>query len=98
MAVIHHLWTQRAIQHLEAELDYYASINQKLANELSILVTNTVNIITSQPSIGRAGKYIGTREFILSQYPYIIAYRVRNNVLEILAFIHQKRQNIKSHY
>lgn len=98
MAVTHFLWTLRAIQHLEAELDYYANINPKLANELTLLVTDTMDVIMSQPGIGRAGKYIGTREFVLTQYPYILVYRVRNDVLEILAFIHQKRKNIHNHY
>ena len=92
------LWTERAIAHLEAELEYYAKIHTKLAAELTQLVNDAVEKIIHSPGIGRPGKRLGTREFVLSQYPHILAYRERNNVLEILAFIHQKRKNIQSYY
>lgn len=92
------LWTERAITHLEAELEYYAKIHSKLAAELAQLVHDAVEKIAYTPGIGRPGKRLGTREFVLPQYPHIIAYRERNSVLEILAFIHQKRKNIQSYY
>jgi toxin ParE1/3/4 len=92
------LWTERAITHLEAELEYYGKIHAKLARELAQLVNEAVEKIADFPGAGRSGKYLGTREFVLSQYPHIIAYRERSAVLEILAFIHQKRKNIQSYY
>ncbi len=92
------LWTQRAIAHLEAELDYYENIHRKLSKELSHVIKESIEKLKHAPGIGRPGKHMGTREFILSKYPYVIAYRVRDNILEILAFIHQKRKNIQSFY
>lgn len=92
------LWTERALLHLEIELEYYGKIHEKLARELIQLVDETVVKIAMAPGIGRPGKHLGTREFVLLQYPHVIAYRERNNVLEILAFIHQKRKNIQSYY
>lgn len=92
------IWTQRALAHLETELEYYGKIHAKLARELTQLVNEAVEKIVFSPGIGRPGKFLGSREFILSQYPHIIAYRERNNIVEILAFIHQKRKNIKNYY
>ena len=92
------LWTKRALANLESELDYYGQINPILAKELTLIIQKSINSISHTPAIGRAGKKIGTRELIVDKYPYILAYRVRNEVLEVLAIIHQKRKNIRSHY
>jgi len=92
------LWTKRALANLESELDYYGQINSLLAKELTLIIRQSIDTIYRMPAIGRAGKKIGTRELVIEKYPYILAYRVRNDVLEILAIIHQKRKNIRSHY
>ena len=92
------LWTTRAITNLEAELDYYGKINPALAKELSIIIKESVINIANLPGIGRPGKKIGSRELIINKYPYVLAYRVRNEILEVLAIIHQQRKNIKSFY
>lgn len=92
------VWTRRALAHLRTELEYYGKIHAKLARELIQLVEEAIEKIALTPGVGRPGKSLGSREFVLSQYPHIIAYRERNNILEILAFIHQKRKNIQSYY
>lgn len=91
-------WTNRALANLETELDYYGQINPHLAQELTLIIQKSINNIAHMPAIGRAGKKIGTREFIIDRYPYVLAYRVRNDIVEVLAIIHQKRRNIRSHY
>lgn len=96
--VIKIVWTKRALLHLKAELEYYGKIDHSLAKELTIEVNNSVKKIADMPGIGRPGKKISIREFILNKYPYVIVYRVRDDILEILAFIHQKRKNIQSFY
>ena len=92
------LWAQRALSHLEAELDYYAKINPLLAKELTNIITKNISSIAAMPGSGREGKKMGTRELVINKYPYILAYRVRSDVLEILAIIHQNRKNIGSFY
>lgn len=96
--VISILWTKRALSNLEAELEYYGKINPILAKELTVTITDGVKNISSMPGIGRPGKKISTRELVVDQFPYIIAFRVREGTLEILALIHQKRRNIRSFY
>lgn len=92
------VWTRRALTHLQTELEYYGKIHAKLARELIQSVEEAIEKMVLAPGIGRPGKSLGSREFVLSQYPHIIAYRERNKILEILAFIHQKRKNIQSYY
>lgn len=96
--VINIFWTKRALSHLEAELDYYGKINPMLAKELTNIIVKSIKNVADMPGIGRSGKKIGTRELVINKYPYILAYRVRSEVLEVLAIIHQNRKNIRSFY
>ncbi len=43
------------------------------------------------PAAGRPGKVAGTREAVLSDYPYILIYRVEDNELIILRVYHTAR-------
>lgn len=43
------------------------------------------------PLIGRAGQVAGTRELVISRYPYIAAYQVKGKAVEILAVVHTSR-------
>lgn len=92
------VWTKRALANLGAELDYYGQINPQRAKELALIIKDSIEKIVHMPGIGRAGKKIGTREFVLDKYPYIPAYRVRNEMVEILAIVDQQRKNVKSVY
>ena len=42
--------------------------------------------------MGREGRVLDTRELLVSRTPYTIAYRVREQVVEIVGVIHQARQ------
>lgn len=54
-------WTERAVSHLETELDYYGRINPALAKELSLIIKDAIANVSSMPGIGRPGKKISTR-------------------------------------
>jgi plasmid stabilization system protein ParE len=40
--------------------------------------------LSDNPEIGRKGHVQGTREWLVGQTPYLIVYRVKNDVVEIL--------------
>jgi len=46
----------------------------------------------SQPTIGRVGRIEGTREWPVKQTPYLQAYRVEADTIQILAVIHSKQK------
>jgi toxin ParE1/3/4 len=40
------------------------------------------------PLIGRQGRVTGTRELVLRKTPFIVVYRVRADIVEILLVLH----------
>ena len=48
--------------------------------------------LSKMPTIAQPGFKINTRQYIMQDFPFMIEFRVRNNVVEILAFLHQSRK------
>jgi toxin ParE1/3/4 len=48
--------------------------------------------LVEMPHRGRPGRWQGTRELIIPSTPYLIPYRVRGEVIEILRVFHGARQ------
>jgi plasmid stabilization system protein ParE len=46
--------------------------------------------LTRNPEMGRRGRVAGSRELVIA--PYVIAYRSRKSVIEILGIIHGARR------
>jgi toxin ParE1/3/4 len=44
------------------------------------------------PEAGRAGRVAGTYEWVIEGTPYVVAYRIREGSIEILAVIHASRR------
>ena len=81
-------WLDDAIDDLQALRQYIANDKLSAANRLAKRILNAVNHLPSQPSMGRPGRVLGTRELIVSSTPYIVPYRVKNNSIEILRVLH----------
>jgi toxin ParE1/3/4 len=56
------------------------------------LIEQAESQLTANLAIGRAGRVLGTRELVIGGLPYIIPYRVRDNVIEILRVLHTSRR------
>lgn len=48
--------------------------------------------IGDHSDLGRPGRISGTRELVVTKFPYILPYRVRNNAVEILRVFHTARK------
>ncbi len=81
-------WLDDAIYDLEALRYYIAQDKPSSANRLAKQILKAVTLLSEQPSMGRPGRVLGTRELINSNTPYIIPYRVKNNNIEILRVLH----------
>ncbi len=44
--------------------------------------------LTTYPLSGREGRVTGTRELIISRLPYIVAYRIHKDVIQVLRILH----------
>jgi len=49
---------------------------------------SAVGLLVEYPRIGREGERAGTREFVIPQTPFIVVYRLRGDVAEILRVRH----------
>ncbi len=49
-----------------------------------------IGALTRNPQMGRTGRVAGSRVWVHA--PYVVAYRARNSVIEILAVIHGARR------
>ncbi len=85
-------WLRKALLNLDHEASYIALDNPKAAAELVIHLRDNVLILGDQPNLGRPGRIPGTRELVVTKFPYILPYRVRNETVEILRVFHTARK------
>jgi len=82
------VWTQKALQHLVAIRSYVERDKPEAARRLAARIVNASDELAFHPHKGRPGRKTGTREWIISNTPYIIPYRVQEDTLTILAVLH----------
>ncbi|MBN1684915.1 MAG: type II toxin-antitoxin system RelE/ParE family toxin [Gammaproteobacteria bacterium] len=82
------VWSRLAMNDLE-NIRYYIAKDNILAAKSTIhkIFKSAENLI-DQPAMGRPGRIVGTRELIINQLPYILPYRVKENILQILRVLH----------
>jgi addiction module RelE/StbE family toxin len=80
-------WLRRALRNLEEEADYIARDDPQAAAQVVERIAASVDLLASQPALGRPGRVPGTRELIVTGSPYIVPYRVRDDIIEILRVI-----------
>ncbi|MGA7750063.1 MAG: type II toxin-antitoxin system RelE/ParE family toxin [Gallionella sp.] len=72
--------------------EYIARENPAAARRVITAIRREAQIFTEHPHIGKPGQVEGTREQVHARYPYIIAYRVKNNEIQILGIVHSSRK------
>ena len=85
-------WTRRAIRRLESISDYIAKDNSAAADRVNVRLRSVTEKLRTHPAMGRVGRIAGTHELVLSDIPYIIAYRVTETRVEVLTIIHTSRR------
>ena len=85
-------WLRTALKNLDEELEYIALDDRELAVKIYAHIHDTVENLKKFPDVGRAGRVFGTRELVISRYPYIIPYRVRGDTVEILRVFHTSKK------
>jgi len=79
-------WSTEAADELQAIVDHIRQDNPKAAFDTAQAIFNRVKELRSFPSLGRPGERRGTRELV--SRPYVIIYRLHNDVAEILHIWH----------
>ena len=85
-------WLRRALRNLEEEADYIARDGPQAAAQVVERIATSVDLLASQPALGRPGRVPGTRELIITGTQYIVPYRVRDDTIEILRVFHGARR------
>lgn len=86
-------WTELANQDLDNIESYIFEDNPSAAINVILRIIEAVEtLLTEYPECSRAGRILGTRELVLTDIPYIIPYRVKDNYIEILRVLHTSRQ------
>ena len=86
------VWSGRAIRHLVALRAYIARDSEQNAARVATRIVKAVDLLQTQPEMGRPGRLLGTRELVVPDTPYIIPYQVRGERLELMAVFHGRRQ------
>ena len=86
------VWFRSAIADLEEARAYIARDDPKAARRVASALVASVDRLSEHPGIGRPGRIPGTRELVVSRTPYLIPYRVRDGVVEILRVFHARRR------
>jgi toxin ParE1/3/4 len=84
-------WTRPALADLVEAQNYIARENPPAAQALAQKVWDAAENLCNHPGMGRVGHVEGTREWVVSDTPYLIVYRVRDEALEILRIWHGRR-------
>jgi toxin ParE1/3/4 len=78
-------WTPRAVADLEQIADYLLAVHPQSWDRLLTRVEETVDYLLHFPHMGKAGLVEGTREFVLSGTPYILVFRIKHDVVQMVS-------------
>ena len=81
-------YAPRFFRRLEEIRDRIAQDNPAAAARVVARIRGAVEQLAAAPGIGRPGRVHGTRELIVTRTPYIVAYRVRDNRVEVVTVLH----------
>jgi toxin ParE1/3/4 len=86
--VIRIRWTRAASQDLEHVKDYLTEHSPQFAQSTVLEIYETIRSLKTSPRRGRPGREEGTRELVFTRLPCIVAYRVKEESVEILHIYH----------
>ncbi|TAJ95066.1 MAG: type II toxin-antitoxin system RelE/ParE family toxin [Gammaproteobacteria bacterium] len=85
-------WTRPALSDLAEIHDYIAADNPVAARAAIRRIRQAANTLGKHPTLGRTGRVPDTRELVSGRLPYVIAYRIAEHEVDILAVIHGARR------
>lgn len=84
-------WAQRASFDLAYNINYLKQRSLQGADNVSRSILATVEALREFPLIGRTGREPNTREMPVTDYPYLIVYRVVGETLFVARILHTAR-------
>jgi toxin ParE1/3/4 len=84
-------WRPIALEDLHNIRRYIAQNNPAAAERVRGAILQSVERLANFPGLGRTGRVDGTRELVIPNTPYIVAYTVIGGRVMILSVIHSAR-------
>ncbi len=84
-------WSPRSKRNIESIRDYIATDNPRAAQAVINEIRSTADNLRNFPLIGHEGRRAGTREIVVTKYPYTLIYRLTAKKIGVLAVVHQSR-------
>ena len=81
-------WTIPAANQLQDIFDYISDDNPAAAERLVRRIRDAIQRTGRLPRAGRIGRVAGTREIAVSGTPYLVAYRIVEKSIHVLAILH----------
>lgn len=85
-------WQPDTLQDLEDLASYIANDNRVAARKVVLSILQQIEQLRVFPELGRPGRVLGTRELCIPGTPFIVPYRVREVVIQILRVQHHARE------
>jgi len=89
-------WLTKARNNLATIIEYIAERNDVAALELQEDIERAASQLPQHPYLYRPGRVAGTREIVVHPN-YMIVYRIRPTVIEIVAVLHTRQQYPVTH-
>ncbi len=85
-------WSRLAEEDMQALRAYISEHDPVAAQKMAQTIVSNVNkLLPGNPELGRPGRVPGTRELVIAQTPFIVPYRVRGQIIQILRVYHAAR-------
>lgn len=85
-------WQLLAEQDLLEIVEYIAVENPQAAYQIFDEIKEQISFLGDHPQMGRMGRVNGTRELIIIRTPYLVAYRIMEDTINILRIVHGARK------
>jgi toxin ParE1/3/4 len=81
-------WTTPAREQFVSAYENIVVENRAAAARTADLIWESTQLLGHHPMAGREERVAGTRELVISGTPFVVAYRIENNEVRILAVLH----------
>ena len=85
-------YTRLAISDLSQAYGYIEADSPQNARAIGKRIEKSIDTLALYPLLGKQGRVEGTREFLVTGTPFIIIYRAKKDVLQILSILHTSRK------
>jgi toxin ParE1/3/4 len=85
-------WLEAARADIDDIFRHIEAHDPRAADKVFGSIIAAVQALGDLPQRGRRGRWPGTRELVVPRTPYVIPYRVRGEVIEILRVFHGARR------